>query len=256
MKPSRSEIDDLKKYIWRSKQTALHTYPTINTGFDELNQCLKLGGWPLGNTTEIGIAEYGIGELRLLIPALRKLFSSVGRPIIWIAPPYQPYARALIKMHIDTNSLIIVKPSNTADILWAAEQALLANCCTAVFTWTDRYNLTQKETRRLQLASEQSNAWHVQFRHSDCLQQASAARLRLHLQANIYSELEVHIKKQPQAWAGQYCTLSLPPHYQNWQRIVPELLPQHNRQFGPISANTQQKKSHTATNNKIAKLSR
>ncbi|NND01116.1 MAG: hypothetical protein HKN85_13125 [Gammaproteobacteria bacterium] len=115
------------------------------------------------------------------------------------------------------------------DTLWAAEQALLAECCTAVFTWTGNHNLSTRDLRRLQLAAEKNHTWNVLFRHSDCLKQSSAAGLRLHLQSNTYSQLDIHILKQPQGWGGQRCKLSLQPHYENWQRLPAHLLPHHNR---------------------------
>jgi hypothetical protein len=204
-------------------------YSIINTGFTELDHMLAIGGWPLGTTTEIGLINDGIGELRLLLPALRASLSHCKPHIIWISPPYLPYSQALIKEQVDPHNLIVVTPKNMADTLWAAEQTLLSNSCSVLFTWTGKYNLSQKETRRLQLAAEKSCTWHVQFRNQQCLQQPSAARMRLTLESTSIGKLLVSISKQPKGLGGQQCSLSISPHYEKWQHIPTEFLPQHNR---------------------------
>jgi hypothetical protein len=210
-------------------QISVRPYSIINTGFADLDRVLAVGGWPLGTTTEIGLADDGIGELRLLLPALRNTLSQSKPHMVWIAPPYLPYSQALIKERINPDNLIVVMPKNRADILWAAEQILLADNCSVLFTWTGKHNLSQKETRRLQLAAEKSCTWHVQFRDHRCLQQASAARMRLALDSTPLGKLSVTVNKQPQGANGQQCSLSLSPHYEQWQHIPTEHLPQHNR---------------------------
>jgi hypothetical protein len=210
-------------------QMSVRPYSVINTGFADLDRVLAVGGWPLGTTTEIGLADDGIGELRLLLPALRNTLDQSKPHMVWIAPPYLPYSQALIKQHIDPDNLIIVAPKNIADTLWAMEQILLADNCSVLFSWTGKHNLSQKQTRRLQLAAEKSGTWHVQFRDHRCLQQASAARMRLALASTPAGRLSVTVNKQPQGSNGQQCSLSLSPHYQQWQQIPTELLPQHNR---------------------------
>ena len=233
------QCDDLKEHgkLWRGSQkpAGLVTTHTLDSGYKELNQQLHANGWPLDTITEFGLSQTGIGELRLLMPALRKLQQRSAKRsphqqnLIWIAPPYLPYAPELIKEQIDVDTLTIVKTNSIADTLWAAEQALLAECCAAVLCWTGNYNLSTRELRRLQLAAEKTNTWHILLRHSDCLKQSSTSGLRIHLQANAHGKLDLHILKQPHGWGGQYCTLSLHPHYENWQRLPVHLLPHHNQ---------------------------
>ena len=214
---------------WHAAPGGARPYSVINTGFSQLDKSIRIGGWPLGTSTEIGVDDYGIGELRMLMPALRNVLSSNRPYVVWIAPPYLPYSRALLKEHIDPSFLVVVNSSRVSDTLWAAEQVLLSNSCSALFIWTGGHNLSHKETRRLQLATEKSGTWHVQFRHQRCLQQASAARMRLRLQSNAQGELLVNIDKQPLGVQTEQCLLSLSPHYEQWQRIPTEQLPQHNR---------------------------
>lgn len=231
--------------VWRGTQTfgkqgrkrtsSDKSDKVLSTGYSKLDEQLHSGGWPLTTTTELGLAQPGIGELRLLMPALRKLQTNQQQNIIWVAPPYLPFAPALLKEQIDVSQLTIVQSNCIQDTLWAAEQALLAKCCAAVLTWTGHYNLSIRELRRLQLAAETSNTWNILLRHSDCLQQSSAAGLRLHIKTNRYSQLNLHILKQPQGWGGQCCTLSIQPHYENWQRLPANLLPHHNRLQDPVA---------------------
>ncbi|MFT5571937.1 MAG: protein ImuA [Cryomorphaceae bacterium] len=220
--------------IWRGSQThnaKVKRKKVVDSGHPALNELLHSAAWPLGTTTEIGLANPGIGELRLLIPALRELTNDKNsqQNIIWVAPPFLPFAPSLIKEQIDVSKLTVVQTNNVQDTLWATEQALLAECCAAVLSWTGTYNLSTHQLRRLQLAAEKSNCWHILFRHSDCLKQSSTAGLRIHLKENTHSKLDLHILKQPQGWGGQRCTLSLQPHYERWQRLPVNLLPHSNQ---------------------------
>jgi len=219
-----------KVWLGSKQQKTLSTSDSLDTGYKALNEQLHTEGWPINTSTELGLSQPGIGELRLLIPALRALQQRAHQQqnIIWIAPPFLPYSPGLIKEGIDINKLTVIQTNTIQDTLWAAEQTLLAECCAAVLCWTGTYNLSNRELRRLQLASEKTKTWNVLFRHSDCLKQASASGLRIHLKSDSYSKLELHILKQANGWGGQRCSLSLHPHYENWQRLPTHLLPHHN----------------------------
>ncbi|GHA02285.1 hypothetical protein GCM10008090_09480 [Arenicella chitinivorans] len=228
-KPSLNAIQRSGK-LWRGTQKPqTRQSRTLDTGFTALNQQLHGQGWPTNSITELGLSQAGLGELRLLMPALRALQQRhPQQTIMWIAPPFLPFAPAFEKAKVNVSQLTILQLNNIQDILWSAEQSLLADCCAAVFCWTGNYNLNTRELRRLQLAAESTNTWHVLFRHSDCLKQSSAAGLRVRLQSDSFSRLKLHILKQPNGWGGQQCTLLLPPHYENWQRLPAHLLPQKN----------------------------
>ena len=103
----------------------------------------------------------------------------------------------------------------------------MANCCAAVISWFGEHKINHHELRRLQLASEKTSTWNVLFRHNSCLEQSSAAGLRIHLTSTAYSKLQLDIIKQPNGWGGQRCIVSLAPHYENWQCIPSALLPVH-----------------------------
>ncbi len=156
-----------------------------STGFKELDDHLPGGGWPTASLTEIVLASYGIGELSLLMPVLARLSRSQGLGlaagwVLWVAPPFIPYAPALSRHGIDLTRMLFVHttPSHR-DSLWAMEQALRAGSCAAVLAWVQSADETA--LRRLQLAAEEGCCWAVLFRPKAALRQRSPAALKLQL---------------------------------------------------------------------------
>jgi cell division inhibitor SulA/protein ImuA len=186
-------------HIWRPGDFAAAGRSNIPSGFAELDRQLG-GGWPVGVLTEILLADPGIGELGLLLPALLRLGGSdldqndsagaTGYPIVapegsrpnrlaWIAPPYIPYAPALMQHGLDISRILIVRSARQADALWAMEQALRSSVCIAVLGWfTD---VDDRSLRRLQLAAESTACWAVIFRPSRFTASTSPAPLRVHI---------------------------------------------------------------------------
>ncbi len=152
--------------------------PSVPTGFAALDAELPGGGWPTGCLTELLPAHEGIGELRILGPALARL-SRANRRIAWIAPPHLPYAPALDAAGIALDRLLIVRTPSAHDALWATEQALRSAACGAVLAWPGAAKYA--ELRRLQLAADSSCALAVVFRPPRTAGEASPAALRLAL---------------------------------------------------------------------------
>src|SRR4030088_1604434 len=116
--------------IWRGDSLNRAGTPTVACGFPELDAELPGGGWPAGALTEILPAHEGIGELRLLGPALAGL-SQRGLRLAWIAPPHLPHAPAPPPAGIDIANLVGVRATSPKETLWATEQALAPNSCGA-----------------------------------------------------------------------------------------------------------------------------
>jgi cell division inhibitor SulA/protein ImuA len=152
--------------------------PSVPTGFAALDAELPGGGWPTGCLIECLPDHDGIGELRLLGPALARLSRAGGR-LAWIAPPHLPYAPALDAAGIALARLLIVRAASAHDTLWATEQALRSAACSAVLVWPDAARYA--DLRRLQLAAERSRALAVIFRAPRAEREASPAALRLAL---------------------------------------------------------------------------
>jgi hypothetical protein len=184
--------------VWRGRDQAGQK-AGLASGYPELDRYLPGGGWPPASLTEILTAHYGIGELRLLMPALARLsaespqhdFTEPGW-IAWVAPPFQPYPPALQQCGIDLSRMLIVRPKNASEILWSAEQALSSGTCAAVLLWPE--TLDDQASRRLQLAAEKGRSWAIAFRPLAARRQNSAAALRLELHSN-GEGTRVHILK-------------------------------------------------------------
>ena len=222
--------------LWRGADVARRKprCSSLDTGYPSLNRLLHSGGWPRGVTSELYLPGQGIGELRLLLPALRQL---VGEGYIgWVAPPYLPFAPALARQGVDLRQLLVVPASPLRDRLWAMEQMLLSECCVAVFGWLGGEVAGLRELRRLQLAAEHSGCWSVLFRHSRCRPLPSPSALRIGLQPEPKGRLDIEIFKQPGGWAGQRLTLSVAPHYEQWQRLPVELRPVYTANPSPVIA--------------------
>jgi len=170
MRHDSSSLDKLLENprVWRGHSQA-HASPGLSSGYEALDRHLPGGGWPQNSLTEILVEHYGVGELRLLMPALATLSADdngldYNEPgwIAWVAPPFQPYPPALQQWGIDLSRMLIVRPKNDSEMLWSAEQALSSGTCAAVLLWPDV--LDDQASRRLQLAAEKGSSWAIAFR--------------------------------------------------------------------------------------------
>ena len=145
-----------KAGMWRASHMRAGFQPEQKqgtpTGFNILDEQLSGSGWPTDGITELLYEHAGIGEIRLLAPALANLSQQKAGWILWISPPYIPYAPALIAAGIDLTSILVINPKNQTDSLWAMEQALASTSCCAVLAWPK--NINDKQVRRLQVASK------------------------------------------------------------------------------------------------------
>ncbi len=193
--------------IWRGKRRTWTDADCIASGFDELDVRLPGDGWPRGALTEVLLPRHGIGEMRLLLPALERLHRE-KKWIALIAPPYVPYPPAWQASGLDLSHLLWVHPRTCADHLWAVEQALRAGTCGAVISWPATAP-TFQQLRRLQLAAEAGRSWGVMFRPLPGAAQASPAAVRVQLDPQA-GGLVVHLLKRRGAPGGESAQLSLP----------------------------------------------
>jgi cell division inhibitor SulA/protein ImuA len=153
----------------------------VPTGFPGLDSLLPFGGWPCGAVTEILPAREGMGELGLVMPVLARS-TGEGLWVVWVAPPYLPYAPALHAAGVVLSRTLLVRPSPECSVregLWAAEQALASGVCGAVLTWVQ--SCGDRELRRLQLAAERNASLAFLFRPAEEAVKPSPAALRLRL---------------------------------------------------------------------------
>ncbi len=167
----------------------------IASGYATLDQALGDSGWPRGGLVELLADHPGIGELRLLAPALAALSRQEERWLLWINPPHIPYAPALAALGIDVDKVLLVHPRCHEDALWSLEQALKSGTCSAALGWFDERRLTVRDLRRLQLAARQGGTLTTLFRPRSAAGQASMAELRILLQppqASCQPEIDGH----------------------------------------------------------------
>jgi hypothetical protein len=193
--------------IWRGGSCAAEP-AAIPTGFAPLDALLPGGGWPQAALTEILLASEGIGEIRLTLPGLARL-QAEGRDIVWISPPYLPYAPALAAGGLDLAQLILVHARTTRDALWAFEQALRAPECGAAFLWPVGL-LDDRSARRLQVAAREGGSWGVLWRRPGQHGIATAAPLRLAL-ASAARQLAVQVVKRRGGEVARPIMLDLDP---------------------------------------------
>ena len=138
-----------RQWLWHgnSQQAA---YQAVSSGYAQLDQQLA-GGFPASGVIDLQ-SDIGIGELRLLLPYLQQQHTD-GRLLVLICPPAQPCADMLAAHGINLTQLLLLRPRQTKDALWAAEQCLQSGVVSTVLLWQHRLTLAQ--ARRLQLAAFQ-----------------------------------------------------------------------------------------------------
>jgi hypothetical protein len=179
--PTQAYTDLLKHpQLWRGKDlTKASSTHTVASGYGALDDCLAGGGWPNAGLVDFILPHAGIGELRLLLPALTTL--AENRWLAWINPPFTPYAPALEAAGIDSSKILLIYTKSHEEMLWAMERTCKSGSCGAVLVWPDERKLSLKETRRVQLAAKQGTTLSVLFRPIEASSKASLAELRLAL---------------------------------------------------------------------------
>ena len=163
--------------IWRGDALA-RSHAVVSSGFPTLDAELPGGGWPKGALTEILLARPGIGEMRLLLPALRQLTRD-GAWVVLVSPPYLPYAPALAGLGMNLGRVMRVQASSLKEQLWACEQALKSPSCGAVLIWLPA--IDDRHIRRLQLAAAEGHGWGILIRPASLATGTTWAALRLQL---------------------------------------------------------------------------
>ena len=166
--------EEIHPSLWRASQLARGRGRTVETGYAVLSAELPGGGWPVGALVDLLVQQAGVGEMRLLRPAL----SALGeRPIALVQPPHIPDGLGLSYIGLSLERLLQVKAPKTADALWSAEQILRAGSCGALIFWSQ--SVQSSSLRRLHLAAQSSETLFVMVRPLAAAQDASPALLRL-----------------------------------------------------------------------------
>jgi len=170
--------------VWRGLEPATAVLSArCPSGWPRLDAVLAGGGWPLGTLIELLLPAHGLGELRLLMPALRRqLLPSPGdgpRWLVWISPPHEPYPPALAQSGLDPARMLRIEAPQPADRLWAVEQVLQSGSAAVVLCWLDAVD--DRWLRRLKLAVENQSVLLIALRPTARRQTHSPASLRIEL---------------------------------------------------------------------------
>lgn len=98
----------------------------------ELDELID-GGFPANALTELFIPHAGIGEVRMLLPALASM-----KHVTWVLPgdsAFKPYAPALADAGLNLDSQLFAAPSTPEEAFWCAEQAASSGETSAVVVW-------------------------------------------------------------------------------------------------------------------------
>jgi hypothetical protein len=177
----------------------------VDTGYPALSKELPGGGWPLAALADVLVQQSGVGELRLLRPALGA--SAVGA-IALVNPPYQPDGLGLAYIGLPLDRLMLVKGPTTADALWSVEQILRAGTCCSVVFWAQ--HVKDSSLRRLHLAAQSAETLFVMVRPLATAQDSSPAVLRLALRPTADGLIVDVVKRRGPAMAEPIAVSRLP----------------------------------------------
>lgn len=190
--------------IWRGRRPESWRAPVIPSGHRALDAALPGGGWPVGALTEIVAPVQGIGELRLLLPLMQRI-AEEGRRIVWVSPPFEPYAPALAQAGVEIGRMWVLTVTNRRqDLGWALELLLRHSDTGLVLAWPQA--LQPPVWRRLQLAAAEGHSLGVLF--SSNVSEGTMAALRLSIEA-WEGGLDLRILKARGGFGGARIRLAL-----------------------------------------------
>lgn len=127
-------------------------HDAISSGSAEMDRCLPHGGYVPGSTVELLRSSYGCGATTLALMIARQAMRD-GKYLVVVDSQRQCYPNAIAPLGIPMERVIVLQPSNYADVIWGLDQAL--RCSAVGATIANIQHLDDRVARRLQLATEQ-----------------------------------------------------------------------------------------------------
>jgi protein ImuA len=192
----RRAPETLHPALWLGHQLGRPAAQTLASGFAALDAELPGGGWPRRALSELLLPHPGVGEIRLLAPALVAT-QRAGHLVMVFDPPAALSAAALAALGFELAELLVVhsRTSGGSDSLWAIEQALKSGHVGAVVAWLPP-RLRVERLRRLQLAAHQHEGAAFVLREAAAMVRPTPSPLRLALQAGGADRLQLRILKR------------------------------------------------------------
>ncbi len=200
------------------ERRAAHVF---DTGYPALDDLLPTGGWPRRAVIEIVVAAWGSGELQPFLPLMTRL-TAAGSRVALVAPPFQPYAPALVQAGVTLAKLLVVAPGQEPeeadtgavverrerDAWWAAEKLLCQGDAALVLLWPgQRATFRAQRVRRLQLAADRAGGIGVILGLGPAVDSPVGLRLRVARRAGA---VHVALVKSRYGWCGGE-SVALPP---------------------------------------------
>lgn len=201
--------------VWQGNRQQTNV-ATCSSRYSDLDAQLT-GGFPVQGVMELN-TSIGIGELRLLLPSL----AQQERLVVFIHPPANVNAQALLHIGIDVDRVLVVEPATPQEALWAAEWCAKSGACSSVLLW--HQTLAVHQVKRLQLAADagQSQVWLL--RHDVHEQLTLPWTLSMALKSTPQG-LEVTVNKRKGGWSSRPFTVDF---QQQWQDLI--VLPEQSAQ--------------------------
>lgn len=176
----RGQLDQLNDTHRMDGQTET----VISSGCPDLDRILPQGGFRSGQLIEWLSAYPGSGAFSWALQSCR--MQTMGpqaekkQSIVVIDLDHTFYPPAASGLGIDLARLVVVRPKNATDALWALDQAL--RCPAVAATCATLPRLAPRDFRRLQLAAEQGNTLGHLLRPLSVRGQPSWSDLQLRVQ--------------------------------------------------------------------------
>ena len=166
----------------------LATDNNINLGFRPIENAFPNAGFPVGCTHEFLVASQTDqaatnGFIAVLLSKLMKFHGAA----MWISTSRTLFPGALQNFGINPDKIIFVDLKQEKDVLYAIEEALKCKALATVIG--EIKQISFKESRRLQLAAEQSRVTGLLIRHQPKIVNTIACVSRWHI-TSLPSELE------------------------------------------------------------------
>jgi protein ImuA len=142
----------------------LSTDNNINIGFHSIENAFPNATFPIGCTHEfLATSIEDIASTNGFIGVLLSKLMQFDGAALWMSASRTLFPAALKKFGVQPDKIIFVDLNNERDVLYATEECLKCKRIAAVIA--DIKHITFKESRRLQLAAEQSRVTGLLVHH-------------------------------------------------------------------------------------------
>lgn len=153
--------------------------PVLSTGSKVIDRLLPRGGLRLDAMTEWVSAADGSGAASLAMIAAATHLRSASGPLV-IVTGKSFYPPAAIALGIPAQRIILVQPTDHADVVWAIDQSLRCSSVAAVWAHLGA-SLDDRDARRFQLAAETGRTPGLFIRPAAVRHRPSFADVRFHV---------------------------------------------------------------------------